>query len=92
MRLERAVEIGQAALVRLAGQPDLFARFMTETGVDAGAVRNGAEDPEFLGFVLTFIAQIEEEAQALCEEEGLTPEAFFAARAALPGGSEVHWT
>lgn len=92
MRLERAVEIGQAALMRLATQPELFAQFMTETGIEATDLRSQAENPEFLGFVLTFIAQNEEEAEALCREEALTPESFAAARAALPGGAEMHWT
>ncbi len=92
MKLERAVEIGQAGLVRLAGQPDLFAQFMTETGIDADAMRAGAQNPEFLGFVLAFVSQHEEEAEALCVDEGLTPETFAEARAALPGGAEMHWT
>lgn len=92
MREARAVEIGQAGLIHLANQPEIFARFMNETGVGPSEARSRAEQPEFLGFVLSYIAQIEEVAEAFCQEESLTPEEFAAARAALPGGAETHWT
>lgn len=88
---EAAQTLALRALGFLAARPEDFARFLALSGADVETVRGQAQDPAFLGFVMTFLSEDEEAAAAFCQDAGLSPEAFAAARAALPGGEEVSW-
>ncbi|MEO1330165.1 MAG: DUF3572 family protein [Pseudomonadota bacterium] len=85
------MEIGQSALVHLAGRPEDLGGFLGASGLDAGAVRERASDPEFLGFVLDYLMSDDALAESFCLAEELSAEQLAAARAALPGGDAPFW-
>ena len=89
---DEAVSIGEDALIWLAGQPDALAGFLAAGGLGAGALRSRAADPEFLGFVLEFLAGSDQMIVDFAGAAGLDPAAPMRARAALPGGAEHNWT
>jgi hypothetical protein len=92
MNIERAAEVGELALVWLAGQPELLGQFLAASGAGPGEVRARARDPEFLGFVLDFLLGSDAAVLAFARDAGLAPEAPARARAALPGGAAPEWT
>jgi hypothetical protein len=89
---DEAAAIGQDALIWLAGRPDALAGFLAASGVAPQDLRNRAADPEFLGFVLEFVAGSDQMILDFTAESGLDPSAPMRARAALPGGAEHNWT
>ena len=92
MTPQAAETLALSALAWLAANDELWPIFMGSTGADATNLRAQARDPEFLAAVLDFIlmddAWITECARALEQK----PETLSRARAALPGGAQVHWT
>lgn len=80
------------ALAWLAGNEDLLPVFMGATGAGAEDLRSRAGEPEFLGSVLDFLMMDDAWVIAFCEARGLPFDTPMRARAALPGGGEVHWT
>ncbi|MEL6234969.1 MAG: DUF3572 family protein [Pseudomonadota bacterium] len=64
--------------------------FLALSGADAAALRAGARDLVFLGFVLDFILQSDDRIVDFCDAEGVAYDAPAQARAALPGGAELH--
>jgi Protein of unknown function (DUF3572) len=90
MKQERARAIGQEALIWLAGDPEAFGTFLDSSGMPAASVRDGAEDPAFLGFVLDFVLASDASVLAFAEAAGLRPEEPGLARVVL--GGEPHWT
>ncbi|MGB0298569.1 MAG: DUF3572 family protein [Paracoccaceae bacterium] len=55
-------------------------------------MRENAGSPEFLGAVLDFLLMDDAWVLRCCEETGLDPNLMMTARAALPGGQQMHWT
>ncbi|MFN3577225.1 MAG: DUF3572 family protein [Tabrizicola sp.] len=55
-------------------------------------MRARATEPEFLGAVLDFLLQDDAWVVAFCDGHGHPYGAPQAARLALPGGAETHWT
>jgi hypothetical protein len=51
-----------------------------------------ATDPEFRGAVLDFLTMDDAWVTAFCDLQGLGYDVPMRARAALPGGAEMHWT
>lgn len=66
--------------------------FLAATGAAPGDLRSAAADPVFLGAVLDFLLTDEAQVMAFCTDCGLGFDRPLAARAALPGGAQVHWT
>ncbi|WP_209426585.1 DUF3572 domain-containing protein [Pararhodobacter sp. SW119] len=66
--------------------------FLTTTGTAPGALRNVLDDPVFLLGVLDFLMSDEALLIDCCTGLETPVETPAAARAALPGGAEVHWT
>ena len=91
MKQERAVAIGQEALVWIAGEPDALAAFLASSGLAPEDIRARAADAQFLGFVLDFILASDTGVVAFATAADLRPEEPGLARAAL-GGGEPHWT
>ena len=89
---ESAEEVALKCLAWLAGNEDLLPVFMGATGASADDIRQGTQNPEFLGSVLDFLLMDDAWIMAFCADENLPNEAPMAARAALPGGGQVHWT
>jgi hypothetical protein len=89
---EYAETLALRALAWLAGNDDLMPVFMGHTGVAEADLRDQAGSPFFLGSVLDFILMDDVWVIAFCDAHGLSYEHVAVARAALPGGDEVHWT
>lgn len=89
---DAAEAIALQALGWLAGNDELLPVFLGASGASEADLRAGAQDAEFLGSVLDFILMDEAWVLAFCADTGLENSAPLAARAALPGGVQVHWT
>lgn len=89
---EAAETLGLDALGWLAGQEDLIGVFLGATGASEQDLRSRASDPEFLGSVLDFILMDDQWVVQFCDSRDLAYENVMLARAALPGGEQVHWT
>lgn len=92
MKQEQAIELGQRALVWLAGQPDALGAFLAASGAEPADVRARAGDPEFLGFVLEHLLQSDALVVAFAQDAGVATGLPARARAALPGGYVPDWT
>jgi hypothetical protein len=92
MQISRAIEIGQEALVWLAGEPDRLGALLASSGLAPAELRARAGDPEFLGFVLDAVLADDASVLAFAAAGGLRPEVPALARAALPGGNLPNWT
>jgi hypothetical protein len=92
MKREAAETVGVQALGWLAGNDELLPVFLGSTGASLDDLRAGAGDPAFLGSVLDFVMMDDAWVVAFCDAAGLPYATPMQARAALPGGGEVHWT
>ena len=92
MRRDEAEMVAVRALGWLASNDDLMPVFLGATGASAEDLRAQAGDPAFLGSVLEFLAMDDAWIVSFCDAAGLGYEVPMQARAALPGGEQVHWT
>ena len=92
MKRAEAVEIGERALIWLAGEPEALGGFLGASGLDPAELRARVREPEFLGFVLDFLLSDEALLLAFCAAAAIAPTRPAVARAALPGGDLPHWT
>ncbi|MDT8854093.1 DUF3572 domain-containing protein [Paracoccaceae bacterium Fryx2] len=91
-RQESAETIALQALGWLSGNEDLLPVFLGASGSSVGDLAAGARNPVFLGAVLDFLLMDDAWIIAFCDACGLPYQAPMEARAALPGGGEMHWT
>lgn len=91
MKHERAIAVGQMALIWMAGEPEALGAFLAASGLAPEAMRARADEAEFLGFVLDFVLASDASVLTLARSAGIRPEEPALARAAL-GGGEPHWT
>ncbi|MCR9125154.1 MAG: DUF3572 domain-containing protein [Rhodobacteraceae bacterium] len=89
---ETAETVALRALAWLVGNENLLPVFLGATGASESDLRARAADAEFLGSVLDFVMMDDAWVVAFCDGAGLAYEQPMMARAALPGGGEVHWT
>ncbi|MCI5111728.1 MAG: DUF3572 domain-containing protein [Marivita sp.] len=89
---DRAEQIAIKAIVWLAGNDDLLPVFMGSTGADEAVFREGLAKPEFQASVLDFLLMDDAWVISFCDTEGIPYDHLMQARAALPGGQQVHWT
>lgn len=92
MQQETAETLALQALAHLVGDDDLLAAFLALSGAGMDEMRQRAAEPAFLGAVLDFILQEDARVLALAAATGVPPLAIAEARAALPGGRQIHWT
>ncbi|WP_108482963.1 DUF3572 domain-containing protein [Oceaniglobus ichthyenteri] len=92
MRQETAETLAVQALGWLAGEDDLLGVFMGATGVGVDDLRARVGDPDFLASVLDFLLMDDAWVVRFCDTVGHPYETVMQARAALPGGGQVHWT
>ena len=92
MDRERAETVALKALAWLAQDDDLLGAFLGASGLSARDVGARAQDPDFLVALLDFITSDDAIVRAFCDAEGLRYEDPLAARRAIPGGEEIHWT
>lgn len=89
---ESAVVLAIQALGWLAADDEIFPLFLGATGIGIGEVRARAGDADFLAAVLDFLMQDDAWVVAFCDAGGHPYTAVQAARVALPGGMDRHWT
>ncbi|MCE8009383.1 DUF3572 domain-containing protein [Aestuariivita sp.] len=92
MTQEFAETVALQALGWLVANDDLLPVFLGASGASEGDLRARAADPEFLGSVLEFLTMDDAWVVAFCDAQDLSYETPMQARAALPGGAQVHWT
>lgn len=92
MSQQSAMDLALAALVWIASDPDRAGAFLAASGAEAGDLRARATDPAFMGFVLDFILQSDDNVLEFSDVNANQPQDVAAARAALPGGDLPHWT
>ena len=89
---DAAEVLGLQVLGWLASNDELLPVFQGATGAGENDIRNGAKDPRFLGAVLDFVMMDDAWVVRCCDSIGVGYEQLQLARAALPGGEQVHWT
>jgi hypothetical protein len=89
---EGAETVALQALGWLVAQEDLLEAFLGASGSSPEDLRQRAGEPEFLGAVLDFLLTDDAWVMRFCTETGLAFDLPVRARAALPGGAQVHWT
>lgn len=89
---DQAELLGIKALGWLAANEELLPVFLGASGASLSDLRDRAQDPDFLGAVLDFLLMDDAWVMAFCESERLPYEKLAEARAALPGGQQMHWT
>ena len=87
-----AETIALRALGWMAADDDVLGAFLGASGLSPGEVRARAGDPDFLVAVLDFVTSDDSLVRGFCDAQGLPYDAPLAARRAIPGGEEVHWT
>ncbi|MFD1911514.1 DUF3572 domain-containing protein [Halodurantibacterium flavum] len=92
MRQEQAETVALQALGWLAANDDLLPVFLGATGSSLDDLRQRAAEPEFLGAVLDFLLMDDAWVVACGDALTLRYERLAEARAALPGGAQMHWT
>ncbi|WP_172293443.1 DUF3572 domain-containing protein [Pseudoruegeria sp. HB172150] len=92
MQQDRAETVAAQALAWLAASDDMIGVFLGATGASVDDIRARSGDPEFLGSVLDFLMMDDTWVVAFCDSGSLPYETVMQARAALPGGAQVHWT
>ena len=92
MQRGQAEVVALKALGWLSGNEALMPVFLGATGATLDDLRDRAGEPEFLASVLDFLTMDDAWVTGFCEAEALPYDAPLAARRALPGGGEVHWT
>jgi hypothetical protein len=80
------------ALTWLLGEDELLPIFMASSGASEQDLRLRAGDPEFLGSVLDFLTMDDAWVMRFCDAEAVPYAHPLQARAALPGGEQLHWT
>lgn len=80
------------ALAWLAATDDLLGVFLGSSGMSQDDLRQGTSDPAVLGGVLDFLMMDDAWVRGFCDAHGLAYTMPGQARAALPGGQQVHWT
>jgi hypothetical protein len=88
MTPENAEILALEALGWLAGDEEALQRFLTQSGIDAAALRLGAGSPEMNVAVLEFLLAHEDLLLRFCEAAGLEPNDVHAGRRAL-GNEEL---
>jgi len=91
-RQDSAETIGLQALGWLAGNEDLLPLFLGATGASGSDLVAGAGNVTFLASVLDFLLMDDAWVISFCDAAGLPYPALMQARAALPGGEQIHWT
>jgi len=84
-RQDAARELAITVLGFIASDTDELSRFLTLTGIDPGSIRSAADEPGFLGGVLTYISSHERTLLAFAAHACVAPEEIGRAKRALIG-------
>ncbi len=86
-RKDDAESVALLGLQFLANDGESLARFLEQSGLEAGQIRAAANEPDFLGALLTFLCEDEDRLVAFAKSINRPPEAVDKARIKLAG----HW-
>ena len=89
---ESAETIAAQALAWLASEPERINGFLTMSGLSPSELMARAGDVRVLGAALDYLMTEDNMVMAFCDAAGLAYTVPQAARAALPGGEQWHWT
>ncbi|NHB78524.1 DUF3572 domain-containing protein [Rhodobacter sp. M37P] len=92
MTPDMAQTLALQALAWIAAEDEIFPQFLAATGAGLAELRARACEAEFQAAVLDFLLQEDRWVVAFCDGHGHPYTAPLAARLALPGGAEMHWT
>ena len=92
MNKDKATSYAINALLWLANNQQSFEMFLNASGANPDDIRERAQDPEFLGFVLDFFMTSDELITNLSEDLNISPEQLNLARSTLTGGDLPNWT
>lgn len=87
-----AQTVAVQALGWLAGDDELWDVFLGSTGAQIDEVKQGAQDPVFLGSVLDFVMMDDAWVIRACQAISVPNETLMQARQNLPGGQDRSWT
>jgi hypothetical protein len=80
---QAACDLAIEALGYIAGDPELLARFLAMTGLDPGAIRAAAAEPDFLLGVLEYVCGDERLLIAFATHADIGPEEIETAKQAI---------
>lgn len=86
MTAGEARDIADRGFSHIAGDADLVAALLAQSGSDAAGLRAMAARPEFPVFVLDFLLEQDQRVLDFAANAGLRPERVLMARAVLGGG------
>jgi hypothetical protein len=89
-RAQTAAALAIEALSYLANDPQQMSRFLALTGIDPGAIRAAAREPNFLAGVLDYVCGDERLLTAFATHAGVAPEEIGRARHAIGGQWECN--
>lgn len=89
---DAAETLALQAVAWLITQEDLLPVFLGATGASEADLRAQVADPGFLGAVLDFLMMDDAWVVAFCDTVAVPYDRPMQARAALPGGAQMHWT
>ncbi len=89
---DAAETLALRALAWLVGNDELLPLFLGSTGAGEEELRARAAEPAFLAAVLDFLMMDDAWVVGFCDATDTPYEHPMQARAALPGGAQVHWT
>lgn len=72
----------------LASDDERLDRFTSLSGMSLGDMKDGAENPVFLGFMLDYALQDEALILSFAENQEISPQSLAFARRQLPGASD----
>ena len=89
---DQAETFALQVLAWLAGNDELLPVFLGSSGAGVEDLRARAGDPVVLASVLDFLLMDDAWIMAACDALAVPYPTVQEARAALPGGQQVHWT
>lgn len=89
---ETAETLALQALGWLVAQEDLLPVFLGSTGLGEDDLRTRVGDADLSAAIVDFILMDDEWVTRFCDGHDIGYDQLMRARAALPGGEQVHWT
>ena len=92
MQQDAAQTVALQALGWILADDEVAQAFLSATGVTAGELAARAQEAEFHGAILDFLLMDDQWIVGFCDAVGLAYTVPMAARSALSGGQQEHWT
>jgi len=92
MTEDQAQVLALKALGWMGAQDEILSGFLGASGMDVDTLKQSAGQSETLLAILDYLLSQDTWVRDFCQDEDVDPEAPMMARAALPGGAEMHWT